>query len=181
MPILKNPKHERFAQELAKGKAADEAYQLAGFKPNRGNACTLKQNQSILERVDDLLKEREAIHAQATAQAVETAGLTKGWVIETLMENVRRAMQAQAAKDENGMVVGDYKYEGSVANRSLELLGKELGMFIDRKEIGSPGEFDSMNADELRDYIARTAQELGIGFAEAAALGGARKPRSKLN
>jgi phage terminase small subunit len=39
MPILENPKHERLAQEHAKGKAADEAYQLAGYTENRGNAA----------------------------------------------------------------------------------------------------------------------------------------------
>ncbi|MDI4239580.1 hypothetical protein OZ411_43140 [Bradyrhizobium sp. Arg237L] len=38
MRVLTNTKQERFAQELAKGKIADEAYQLAGCKPNRGNA-----------------------------------------------------------------------------------------------------------------------------------------------
>lgn len=33
MPALDNPRHERFAQELAKGKTADEAYQTAGLMP----------------------------------------------------------------------------------------------------------------------------------------------------
>lgn len=56
MPVLKNARHEAFAQELAKGKTADEAYKLAGFKPNRGNAATLKQKQSISKRVDDPLR-----------------------------------------------------------------------------------------------------------------------------
>jgi phage terminase small subunit len=54
MPVLKNARHERFAQELAKGKSADEAYATAGFKPNRGNAATLKAKQSILDRVSEL-------------------------------------------------------------------------------------------------------------------------------
>lgn len=54
MPILPNPRHEKFAQALAKGKTADEAYQEAGYKPNRGNAATLKANQSISDRVAEL-------------------------------------------------------------------------------------------------------------------------------
>lgn len=54
MPVLKNARHERFAQELAKGKTADEAYQLAGFKANRGNAATLKANQSVKDRVAEI-------------------------------------------------------------------------------------------------------------------------------
>ena len=32
MPTLQNPRHERFAQELAAGKTADAAYVLAGYK-----------------------------------------------------------------------------------------------------------------------------------------------------
>ena len=55
VPVLDNQRHERFAQELAKGKTADEAYQLAGYKPNRGNATTPKANQSIAARVAELL------------------------------------------------------------------------------------------------------------------------------
>jgi phage terminase small subunit len=132
MPALQNPKHERFAQELAKGLAADKAYEAAGFKPNRGNAATLKQKQNISNRVTELLAERETIHAQATAEAIKSAALTKEWVIETLMENVARAMQAASVKNDNGESIGEYQYQGSVANKALELLGKELGMFVDR-------------------------------------------------
>lgn len=55
MPILANARHERFAQELAKGKTADEAYQLAGYAENRGNASTLKAKQIIKDRVDEIL------------------------------------------------------------------------------------------------------------------------------
>lgn len=54
MPVLRNARHEAFAQALAKGKTADEAYALAGFKPNRGNAATLKAKQSILDRLAEL-------------------------------------------------------------------------------------------------------------------------------
>ena len=48
---------------------------------------------------------------------------------------------------------GEYRYEGSVANRALELLGKEQGMFVDRKEIGKPGAFDALDDEELERAI----------------------------
>jgi hypothetical protein len=38
MPILPNPKHEAFAQALARGLSISAAYVQAGYKPNRGNA-----------------------------------------------------------------------------------------------------------------------------------------------
>lgn len=66
MPVLKNARHEKFAQELAKGKTADEAYQLAGFKPNRGNAARLNANESIRARVEELAS-RGAEKAEWTA------------------------------------------------------------------------------------------------------------------
>ncbi len=55
MAGLKNSRHERFAQEVARGKSAAEAYVLAGYKPNKGNPSTLKADQRISQRVDELL------------------------------------------------------------------------------------------------------------------------------
>lgn len=176
LPVLENPKHERFAQELAKGTSAEVAHSVAGYRASRSGAWQLKQKLYISNRVAELLSEREAVHSQATAAAIKSAGLSKEWVIETLMENVGRAMQAEAIKDSKGTETGEYRYEGSVANRALELLGKELGMFVDRKEVGKPGEFESMNADQLRDYIRREAAELGLGAAPSAELGASGKP-----
>lgn len=181
MPILENPRHEKFAQELAKGKTADEAYQIAGYKANRGNATTLKQQQSISIRVAELLAEREQIHGQATARAVERTGLTKEWIIEVLRTNIQRGLQAQQMTNDDGEPIGDFKYEGSVVNRAAELLGKELGMFVDRKEVGKPGEFEEMSADELRTSIARDLAAVGREDLAAAFAGRAGSARGKPN
>lgn len=54
MPVLPNPRHESFAQALAKGKTADEAYAQAGYSPNRGNATRLKANDNVRKRVSEL-------------------------------------------------------------------------------------------------------------------------------
>lgn len=56
MSVLTNPRHERFAQELAKGKTADEAYVLVGYKENRHNAANLARKQHILTRVAEILE-----------------------------------------------------------------------------------------------------------------------------
>jgi len=168
MGVLNKPRYERFAQELASGKTADEAYKLAGFTPNRGNASTLKAKQIVADRVAELLGERETMHSQATAKAVEAVGLTKGWIITKLVENAERALQAVQAKSADGAPAGEFKYEGSVANRALELLGKELGMFVDRKEIGQPGAFDGLEGDALRGRLADELVSLGMDDAAAA-------------
>lgn len=139
MPTLKNAKHERFAQELASGKTADEAYQCAGYQPSRKNASRLKANEDIQARIEELL-----------SRAADGVVLSKQWVLERLVENANRAMQAVAVNNGDGEPTGEYRYEGSVANRALELVGKELGMFVERKEVGQPGDFDRMSDDELR-------------------------------
>jgi phage terminase small subunit len=55
MGIVINLRHERFAQALAQGKTATEAYALAGYKANDGNASRLKGNERISARVQEIV------------------------------------------------------------------------------------------------------------------------------
>lgn len=107
MPILPNPRHEAFAQALAKGKSADEAYQMAGFKPDRGNASRLTANDSVQARV-----------AELQGMAADRVVVDRQWVLTKLIEN---ATNTQASNP-------------GASNKALELIGKELGMFVDRSE-----------------------------------------------
>ena len=60
MPPLNNPKHEAFAQAyFLEGLPAEEAYVVAGYKYNQGNASRLKSNEKVQERGTELLAERE--------------------------------------------------------------------------------------------------------------------------
>lgn len=54
MPVLKNARHEQFAQGLAKGMSATEAYAAAGYKGDRKAASNLWTNMDIKERVTEL-------------------------------------------------------------------------------------------------------------------------------
>ncbi len=151
MPILNNPRHERFAQGLAAGKSASEAYADAGFKPNDGNASTLKGNQKVLKRVQEL-QERVA----------SGVVLERQWIIEQLIDNVSLAKK------------GD-KIDGATANRALELLGKELGMFVDRRQdvTASADMTDEQLDKRIRDIANEVRSEDGVaepagGTAEAA-------------
>lgn len=69
MPALDNPRHERFAQELAKGLSAVEAMQSAGYSPDRGNATRLTANDSIKARVTEI-QERGALRAEVTVASL---------------------------------------------------------------------------------------------------------------
>lgn len=167
MPILDNARHERFAQAIAAGKNATDAYVSAGYEA-KGNSAEAAASRLLRD-----VKVTARI-AELQSRVAEGIVLTKQWVIERLVENANRAMQAEAPKDG-----GDYKYEGSVANRALELLGKELGMFVERREVGAPGEFDDKTPDELRDFVRSEAEALGLGHVAAEASGRGGSSRTK--
>lgn len=53
--MLPNPRHESFAQALAKGKTATEAYADAGYKGDRTAASRLSTNVNIRQRVKEIV------------------------------------------------------------------------------------------------------------------------------
>lgn len=61
--------------------------------------------------------------------------LPKEWVIGRLRENVERALQLKQVLDGQRNPTGEFRYQGAIANRARELLGKEIGMFVDRSEV----------------------------------------------
>jgi hypothetical protein len=65
--------------------------------------------------------------------------VTKAWVIEKLRENAEKAL---ALPDGS-----------SVANRALELLGKELGMFGDGQP--QPPRLEDLSTEDLEELLAR--------------------------
>src|SRR5262245_1003515 len=155
MPVLPNNKHELFAQGLAKGLSADAAYEQASYKPNRGNAARLKANESISRRVKEL---QEA--------AAEKVVLTKQWVLDRLKEVVERAMQVEPVLDREGNPTGEYAFQGNVANKALELIGKELGMFTGRREDDVDMKLlvtiDRPPNETREQWLERTARERGL-------------------
>lgn len=111
MPALTNPKHERFAQERAKGKTADEAYQEAGYTENRGNAARLNANENVLRRVAEI-QERAAIRAE-----ISVAGLT-----DELVEILKSAK------------LGDTAGHLNAARQSVMDIAKLNGLVVEKSE-----------------------------------------------
>jgi hypothetical protein len=119
MPSLDNSKHERFAQALAAGKSAVDAYEAAGYRRNRGHVSTLRKNPKLLKRVDEILETRGQIQGRGTLAAIERVRLTKTAVMEMLLDDRELARK-------NG--------QSSAAIRAAELIGIELGMFVNRSD-----------------------------------------------
>jgi hypothetical protein len=109
MPVLDNARHERFAQALAKGKNASEAYVLAGYKANDGNAATLKGNQRVQARLFEL-----------KTKSAEKTGLT----VASITERLLRIAEKGEASDEAPML--------TVARASLMDAAKLNGLVVDK-------------------------------------------------
>jgi hypothetical protein len=126
MPALK-PRWEKFAQLIARGECESNAaaYMAAGFqcRPNmaKRSAYQLLSNPQIQARLDEIRREGEEINKVAREQAITSTGLTRELVIDELLDNLKRAKSGK-------------QFDGATANRACELLGKELGMFVDRSE-----------------------------------------------
>ena len=60
MPVLSNSKHERFAQAVAQGRGASEAYVIAGYEAHGSNASRLSQNERVRARIEEILSEGAA-------------------------------------------------------------------------------------------------------------------------
>jgi len=71
MAVLKNARHERFAQAIASGETQSGAYETAGFKANRGNAVRLKANENVAARVEAL----QTVAAERVAFTIDDAVL----------------------------------------------------------------------------------------------------------
>jgi len=179
MPILSNPKHERFAQLVAQGWDQDKAYAEVGYKPNRFNASRLKTTENVAARIKELVE-----------QVTEKAILDRSWVLDRLMRNAMACLGEMPVKvrrrNKDTGEIEEFEVidrDPAAANKALELLGKtpELALWVERKEIGGPGDFDRMTPDELERYIRSEAGALGIGLEDASAEARGRKVRSTLN
>ena len=78
MAILQNARHELFAQNLAKGMSATEAYKEAGYKPSEAHASRLAGNGKVRGRIAELqgstakqITDIRDLSRQFTAEAVK--------------------------------------------------------------------------------------------------------------
>ena len=69
------------------------------------------------------------------AARAERVQIDADWVLARLVENVDRAMQKTAAEMDQEGNITEYRYEGSVANKALELIARHLGMLRDRVDL----------------------------------------------
>ncbi len=146
MAELKNIRHELFCRGLVTGKTADQAYQNAGYKPSRAHASRLAAKGTIRQRVSEL--------HQSVAQA---ATVDRAWVLQQMRDLYEKTTAAPAD--------GGPTWSPSTAKGLLDMFGREMGMFIDRKIIGIK-RLDEMGDDELRQIAGQVIDELDAQVTE---------------
>ena len=149
MPSLPNYRQELFARGMANGMSATQAYKNAGYSDkdkSAGNGgSALAQKSAIQARIAEIM-----------ADQARSLMLDKNYVLGKLIENIERSMVPTKKIVHQDGTEETLTYNPAAANKAIELLGKELGMFVDRKETGAPGDFAAINnAGDLRELIAR--------------------------
>lgn len=142
------PKQEAFCREyVTNGGNATQAAISAGYSTDtaRSIACENLTKPDIELRI-------QAIRAELG----KSTGITVEYILNGLKENFERSMQYREVTDKEGNGTGEFVYRGDVANRSLEMMGKHIGMWKDKVEVtgkdGTP--IEGSPADRLATVVA---------------------------
>lgn len=168
MPVLAKHQYEKIALALAGGDSIKNAYIAGGYSYNPANATRTCQRREIVERVAEIKAERAALEARTRVVAAEEAGVDRAWIIRHLKINVLGAMRGDPMRDRTGKLMKDpetgaqlyTKPDRQAANKGLELLGRSEGIFVDRTEVGGPGDFSRLADDELDAAILDVSKAL---------------------
>jgi hypothetical protein len=142
MPVLKNPRHERFAQGVCKGMSQTDAYLYAGYAPlkeakdTRSSAAALAKNAGVSGRIEEI-------------QAAQAARV--GITVDTLLMELQEML-----------VLAKRIKQPSAGVGAILAKGKLLGLITDkvetndvtRKPARRPTTQTSMSIDEWKDKFA---------------------------
>ena len=132
--MLPNIRHERFAQAIAQGKTATDAYIAAGYKArgkSAGNAASrLLENDGVKRRLEEIAAE---LASKAIADADE---------IQRFLTSVMRGEVEEQLLTRHGDLVSA---RANVRDRTkaAELLGRAQGVFVLTSQDAS-GELDAI-------------------------------------
>ncbi len=176
MAILKNARHEKFAQYIAMGMSATEAYAKVGYKPNGPNAGRMTKNDEILRRVAELmapavaatevtvervLKELTCLAFYDVTAVLEAAdGKITPRDPASLPEDLRRAIVGIKPVEIGGERLYEYKFADKL--RALDSLARHLQMFKDTVVVENVFRIvKEMDDDELDRRLAELEKAYG--------------------
>lgn len=118
-------KQQRFVDEYLVDFNASQAAIRAGYSEKTAGAIGFENLKK---------PEIQAAIVKAIKARSERTEIDQDYVLKMLVMNLERSLQIEAVTDRSGEEIGEFVYQGSVANRALELLGKHLSMFTEKIE-----------------------------------------------
>lgn len=145
------PRQSRFIDEYTGGENklnGTKSAIAAGFSEKTANeqAARLLAKVSIQEEI-----------ARRQAKIAKKCEISQEWVLKQLKRVYKRCMQLNRVYDKEGNFTGEFEFEPAGANKSLELLGKHLGMFAERIKLGG-----DENGQPIKAQLTVTAIESRI-------------------
>ena len=150
MPILKNSRHELFAQEIAKGRTQREAYRTAGYVTKSdgaadASASRLLSNAKVANCIRDL-----------QAEAAKSTKVT----LDSLIAEAEQARELAETKGQPSAMVSattlKAKLTGFLVERTEDLVKRDE---LEEQRARRHANVEIANAGEL---LAEAAQALGL-------------------
>lgn len=169
MPALSNQKWELCCIALAGGGSQREAYRAGGFRYNSGAASVFFAKREVKARVQEIVAERAQTERQIAQVAAQEAGTDRAWVIRHLKHAALMGLRGHPRYTRDGDLMKD-KHGNQIYGKpdigpavdALKLIGQDQGMFINRTEIGGPGDFERMTDEDLKKALTLQAEKLGL-------------------
>lgn len=150
MPVLSDPKREKFAQMCARGLATATAYVRAGYKPNTGNAITMRKRPDVMTRIEEIQEQLRASSQQELDEYLSESGLNPAYIVKQVLETANSARSAG-------------KYETALSG--YKALGSELfGMFQERKHVAVGNNVNHTTTTVTIQDFSTAFEKLTAGF-----------------
>lgn len=134
MAELKNPRHEKFAQELAKGVKQRAAYRTAFPSSVKWKDNVVDVKASVLAKNDKILVRLKELADIATNTAVMSARKRKEWLTKIMLSGEEETKDKLKACDILNRMEGEYldkvEVNGQVNNPMAGLTTEELKKLI---------------------------------------------------
>jgi len=154
MAELKNPKHEKFVQNIVRGLSPTEAYISAGYSRQgaHASAARLLKNPQVCARLAELQKAIAPLVEAAIIKLAVTERLQRLEAIQDRWDALREAKRCFAAEDYEGAM------KTGVVCRKVRWIGGKDGREVVEYEINS-ALIEALNSVEKRAAI-ETGQEV---------------------
>lgn len=138
MPALANIRRERFAREYIKTGIASRAYQAAGYKASTRNALDVSASQLL----------RSPKVASRIAELRRQMSYKTSITLASLLDELAADRELARRVD-----------QPSAAIQATVMQAKLVGLMVERKESGAPGDFASLGS--VDEIVAKVRAELG--------------------